>query len=106
TPVVDSLITAADQVEVRLLRKLPGDPLVEELSLRAEQYDRARPLAGTDRLEDRLRLEHHPGPAPVGDVIHLAVPVVGVVAEVVKGQANHAPGQGPAGHAVDDRSRN
>ena len=48
------------------------------------------------RLEERLRLEHHPRPAAVGVVVDRGVPVVGEVAQLHQAEL-HQPGRrGPA----------
>src|SRR5205807_6003476 len=56
-------------------------------------------------FEDRLGLEHHPGATAVGNVVDLAVPVVGVIAKVVKLQGDQPARQAPARDARAQRTR-
>src|ERR1700682_554864 len=81
---VDALVAATDQVEVGAARQLAYQSLGKPLTLWAQQDHRACAGARPDGFEDGLWLEHHPRATPVGNVVDLAVPVVGVIAEVVE----------------------
>src|SRR5216683_482057 len=104
-PLIDALIASADQVEVIVAGKLAYQPLVEQFALRREQDH--WPFAGArpHRFEDRLRLQHHPGTAAIGDIVDLPVAVVGVFAQVMDAQGYEPGGEPPSSHAAVQRTR-
>src|SRR6202521_2534918 len=98
-PLIDALIPSADQIEVILAGKLAHQPLVEQFTLRRQQDHRPFARARAYRFEDRLRLQHHPRAAAIGDIVDLPVAVVRVVAEVMDAQRDQPAGQSPSSDA-------
>src|SRR4029077_11745540 len=85
-PLIDALIPSTDQIDVIVAGKLAYQPLVEQFALRRQQDHRPFAAARAYRFEDRLRLQHHPRAAAIGDSCDLPVAVVRVVAEVMDAQ--------------------
>ena len=74
--------------------------LLQGLPLRTHQQ---HPPPGQHRNRfkggiSRFWLQHHPGATPIGDVIHLAVLVGGVVAGIVEVQLGNASSKGTTDH--------
>src|SRR5690349_12438291 len=83
---IHSLVATAYQNDAVLSRILFGSLLIEQASLRRKQRDARVRLLVRQRFhsaKQRLGLHHHPGAAAEGSIIHLAMPIVRVVAQVV-----------------------
>src|SRR5919201_3909256 len=104
-PLVHALVAPTDQEEVRFSGQVGGDRLREPLALGAEQDHRPLTASSTNRLENRLRFQHHAGSASVWHVIDLAVAVAGGVTQVVDYEVDQARRQRTAGDTVLQRSR-
>src|SRR5439155_12892915 len=106
-PVVDPLVPPAHDDQARLARQVGGDPLVEALAPRLEQDHRPGVVEhhALDRLEHRLRLHHHSGPASKRHVVDLAVAVVSEVAEVVGVQLEQPAPDGATQHSLPERGQ-
>ena len=83
---IEAFVVAAEQHQlVVALRPAPQIRLAQRMALGGHQQHPAAALQG-NRLEGgehRLGFEHHPSPAAIGLVVHLAVAVRRVVAGVV-----------------------
>src|SRR6202140_27952 len=104
-PLVDPLVASADQIEIGVRGQFAHQLLGEPLPLRTQQDDGPAASARSYRFEDGLRLEHHAGATAVWNVIHLAVPVVRVITQVVKLQGDQPRGQPAARHSRAQRTR-
>src|SRR5688572_4929950 len=101
---VHPLVSAAQQHDMRE----PAHPrrfgLPERPTLRRQQYHRVgRPALRTDvldRARQRLRLHDHPRPAAVRHVVHAAVPIGRVIAQIVHGQVDQPAHDSAADHAL------
>ena len=73
-PLVDPLVVAAEENEMRLPGQLLREGRRKRRAVRGQvDAPAARGLQLLDRGEDRLRLQHHAGPAAKGPVIGRAV---------------------------------
>ncbi len=104
--VVDALVSSAQQAEPGV-RTAPAEVcqfvrqlLVEALATRAEQVQRARRIGCLDGGEDRFWLHHHPRAATERRVVHRAVDVVGVLAQIVQPEVEQAVGAALAEQAL------
>ena len=102
---VDALVVATDEDQVPSPREGGGGLLAEDLSLGGEQDDvppslRYCPAQALDGGDHRLRLEHHPRPAPVGVVVYGAVAVGRPVAQVMDAQVEEPGGAGAGDDAL------
>src|SRR5579859_6593350 len=105
--IVDALVSAADDDQTGLLGELFRQALVQAPAPGLEQHDGAGVVEhhALDRLEHRLGLHHHAGPATERDVVHLAVAVVREVAEVVRLELDEPALDRAPDHALpEDRS--
>src|SRR5258708_5719393 len=81
---VEALVVARDEQDVRERREAARGGLIEEPALRREEHDvTSGPLQLPDRGHQRLRLEDHARAAAVRDVVHRAMAVRRPVAQVV-----------------------
>ena len=81
-----------------MARELSHQSLVQQFALRAEQDHRPFSRPRSHRLEDRFRFQYHARTAPIWDVVHLAVPIVRVVAEVMQAEGDEPGVDPPTGH--------
>src|SRR5882672_9991376 len=101
-PVVDALVPSAHDDQPRLCRQAFGQPLVERLAPRLHEHNGAGVLRPNrlDRLDRGLRLEDHSRPAAERHVIDLPVPVMRVLAQVVRVQLEEPALDGAADHTL------
>ena len=81
-----------------------GFRLLKRPSLRRQQHDRVRSSASIanllDRPRQRLGLQHHPRAAAVGHIVHAAVTIDRMVAQIVHRDINQPPGDAAADDAL------
>src|SRR5688572_7708451 len=97
---IDVLVVAAQDRELRHRGEPDGVRLHEASAARAHQHDRPGGSERIDRFEERLRLHHHPRPAAVRIVVDSAMTVVGEVAQV-EDAVLHLPCRGGARRDAD-----
>src|SRR6185436_5544491 len=109
-PLVDPLVTPTDEDEtIEISSQLPGPPLVERPSLRTQQNDLA--ARHREALPNRFhpfkngpRHQIHSAATPIGSVIHLTVPVVSVVSQVVQPHLDESLLLSPLQNSLRQRS--
>ena len=79
---VDVLVVAAEQRELLASCEAHGVRVRELLSARRQEDDRRLGAERLDRLEERRGLHHHARRRRRTEVVHRAVPVVRVVAQI------------------------
>ena len=105
---IDTLVAPTDQDHLALLRPLLCHPLCEGAPLRREEDDGrglAQPARSPERfhrLEQRLRLHHHPATAAKRVVIYGPMAIVGVLADVVDFDLDEPLILGPLYNAVGE----
>jgi len=85
-PMIDPLVPSAQEAETLTARQLGGHRLIEATTTGRQQKQRAGCGGGLYRGEDRLGTHHHPGTAAEWRIVHGAVHVGGVLAQIVTTQ--------------------
>src|SRR5581483_4965702 len=87
---VHALIAPAQQREPVAGRQRRRHGLIEPAPARTEQEERTLRIDGLHRREDRLGREHHPGAAAERRVVHRAVAVGRVIAQIMNANVEDA----------------
>src|SRR5258708_7367557 len=102
---VDALVVARDENDVRQRREAARRGLIEQPALRGEEHDvTGGPLQLPDRGHERLRLEDHARAAAVRDVVDRAMAVRRPVAQVVEPELELPCRSGARDDALGERA--